>query len=232
MSSLVQADLKKAADPDHAQKLQGFFKTGPGEYGEGDIFLGVRVPEQRRIAKKHRDITLDETIGLLRSNIHEHRLTSLFLLTHKFANGDEETREKIVNLYLANTSYINNWDLVDSSAHKILGVWLLDKPRDILYRLAASDSLWERRISIISTFPFIALGDLSDAVALAKLLLNDEHDLIHKASGWVLREVGKKDIDLLYSFLDEYSNEMPRTTLRYSIEKLPEEQRKHYLKRE
>jgi len=232
MSSLVQADLKKAADPDHAQKLQGFFKTGPGEYGEGDIFLGVRVPEQRRIAKKHRDITLDETIGLLRSNIHEHRLTSLFLLTHKFANGDEETREKIVNLYLANTSYLNNWDLVDSSAHKILGVWLLDKPRDILYRLAASDSLWERRISIISTFPFIALGDLSDAVALAKLLLNDEHDLIHKASGWVLREVGKKDIDLLYSFLDEYSNEMPRTTLRYSIEKLPEEQRKHYLKRE
>ena len=230
MSSHVQADLEKASDPDQAKKLQGFFKTGSGEYGEGDIFLGVRVPEQRRIAKKHRDISLEETIELLQSSIHEHRLTSLFILVDKFSKGDEETREKIVELYLANTRFVNNWDLVDSSAHKILGEWLLDKPRDILYQLAESEMLWERRISMISTFPFIRKGDLVDAVALAKRLLHDEHDLIHKASGWMLREVGKKDIDLLYSFLDKYSVEMPRTMLRYSIEKLPEEQRKHYLK--
>jgi len=231
MSSLVKADLEKAADPVQAEKLQGFFKTGKGEYGEGDIFLGVKVPEQRKIAKKHRDISLDEIIKLLQSNIHEHRLTSLFILTHKFSKGDEKTRKKIVDLYLANTAYINNWDLVDSSAHKIIGPWLLDKPRDLLYKLAESEMLWERRIAMISTFAFIRLGDLSDAVALAKILLHDEHDLIHKASGWMLREVGKKDIDLLYSFLDEYSNEMPRTMLRYSIEKIPEEKRKHYLKR-
>ena len=230
MSSHVQADLEKASDPIQAKKLQGFFKTGKGEYGEGDIFLGVRVPEQRRIAKKHRDISLEDTLELLQSSIHEHRLTSLFILVDKFSKGDEETREKIVELYLANTRFVNNWDLVDSSAHKILGEWLLDKPRDILYQLAESEMLWERRISMISTFPFIRKGDLVDAVALAKRLLHDEHDLIHKASGWMLREMGKKDIDLLYSFLDEYSVEMPRTMLRYSIEKLPEEQRKHYLK--
>jgi len=229
MSSLVKADLEKAADPDQAKKLQGFFKTRKGEYGEGDIFLGVRVPEQRRIAKKHRDISLEETIALLQSNIHDHRLTSLFILTHKFNKGDEKTKEKIVDLYLANTAYVNNWDLVDSSAHKILGPWLMDKPRDILYKLAESDSLWERRISMIATFAFIRLGDLSDAVALAKLMLQDEHDLIHKASGWMLREVGKKDINLLYSFLDEYVQEMPRTMLRYSIEKIPDPKRKHYL---
>jgi 3-methyladenine DNA glycosylase AlkD len=230
MASLVKADLEKAADPVQAEKLQGFFKTGKGEYGEGDIFLGVKVPEQRRIAKKHRDISLDETIKLLQSNIHEQRLTSLFILNYKFAKGDEKTRKKIVDLYLANTAFINNWDLVDSSAHKIIGPWLLDKPRDLLYKLAESEMLWERRIAMIATFPFIRQGDLSDAIALAKILLHDDHDLIHKASGWMLREVGKKDIDLLYSFLDKYSVEMPRTMLRYSIEKLPEEQRKHYLK--
>ena len=221
--------MEKAADPVQAEKLQGFFKTGPGEYGEGDIFLGVKVPEQRRIAKKHRDISLDETTELLQSNIHEHRLTSLFILVDKFAKTDEEIKEKIVELYLANTAYVNNWDLVDSSAHKIIGPWLMDKPRDLLYKLAESESLWERRISMIATFPFIRKGDLSDAVALAKKLMHDEHDLIHKATGWVLREVGKKDIDLLYSFLDEYTPEMPRTMLRYAIEKLPEKKRKYYL---
>jgi 3-methyladenine DNA glycosylase AlkD len=229
MSSLVKADLKNAADPIHANKLQGFFKTGKGEYGEGDVFLGVKVPEQRRIAKKHRNIPFKDTLELLKCNIHEYRLTSLFILTDKFTKGDEQTKEKIVNIYLENTGFINNWDLVDSSAHKILGVWLLDKPRDILYQLATSESLWERRISIISTFAFINLGDLTDAVALAKILMNDDHDLIHKASGWVLREVGKKDIEQLYSFLDENYLKMPRTMLRYSIEKLSEDQKKHYL---
>lgn len=229
MSLLVKSDLQEASDPLHAEKLQGFFKTGKGEYGEGDIFLGVRVPEQRRIAKKHRNIPLEDVLDLLRSDIHEHRLTSLFILTDQYVKADKQKKEEIVNLYIDNTGFINNWDLVDSSAHKILGAWLIDKPRDILYRLAKSESIWERRISIISTFAFINEGDLADAVALAEILLNDEHDLIHKACGWVLREVGKKNNDELISFLDKYYSEMPRTMLRYAIEKLPQTQRKHYL---
>ena len=229
MSSLVKSDLQEASDPLHAEKLQDFFKTGKGEYGEGDIFLGARVPEQRRIAKKHRNIPLKDVLDLLRSDIHEHRLTSLFILTDQYVKADKQKKEEIVNLYLDNTGFINNWDLVDSSAHKILGAWLIDKPRDILYSLAKSESVWERRISIISTFSFINEGDLADAVALAKILINDEHDLIHKACGWVLREVGKKNNDKLISFLDKYYLKMPRTMLRYAIEKLPETQRKHYL---
>jgi 3-methyladenine DNA glycosylase AlkD len=229
MSSLVKSDLQEASDPLHAEKLQDFFKTGKGEYGEGDIFLGARVPEQRRIAKKHRNIPLKDVLDLLRSDIHEHRLTSLFILTDQYVKADKQKKEEIVNLYLDNTGFINNWDLVDSSAHKILGAWLIDKPRDILYSLAKSESIWERRISIISTFSFINEGDLTDAVALAKILINDEHDLIHKACGWVLREVGKKNNDKLISFLDKYYLKMPRTMLRYAIEKLPETQRKHYL---
>lgn len=229
MSSLVKSDLQEASDPLHAEKLQDFFKTGKGEYGEGDIFLGARVPEQRRIAKKHRNIPLKDVLDLLRSDIHEHRLTSLFILTDQYVKADKQKKEEIVNLYLDNTGFINNWDLVDSSAHKILGAWLIDKPRDILYSLAKSESIWERRISIISTFSFINEGDLADAVALAKILINDEHDLIHKACGWVLREVGKKNNDKLISFLDKYYLKMPRTMLRYAIEKLPETQRKHYL---
>jgi 3-methyladenine DNA glycosylase AlkD len=229
MSSLVKSDLQEAADPLHAAKLQRFFKTGKGEYGEGDIFLGIRVPEQRKIAKKHRDIPLEDVLDLLQSIIHEHRLTSLFILTDQFYKADEQRKEEIVRIYLENTEFINNWDLVDSSAHKILGTWLIDKPRDVLYKLARSESLWERRISLISTFSFINRGDFTDAVALTKILMNDDHDLIHKASGWVLREVGKKNTDKLLSFLDEYYLEMPRTMLRYAIEKLPEDQRKYYL---
>ena len=161
----VKADLEKLADPEHAMKLQGFFKTGKGQYGEGDVFIGVRVPDQRRIAKKFRKIPLKDVLELLRSQIHEHRLTALFILTEQFNKGNEETRQRIVDEYLNHTDYVNNWDLVDSSAHKILGVWLLDKPRKILYDLAKSESLWERRISIISTFTFIRNGDLEDAVA-------------------------------------------------------------------
>ncbi|MBD3172360.1 DNA alkylation repair protein [Candidatus Bathyarchaeota archaeon] len=229
MSIPVKKDLKQAADPIHAEKLQSFFKTGVGEYGEGDVFLGVRVPQQRKIAKKHRNIPLEDAVGLLHSKIHEHRLTSLFILTDQFNKAENKKKEEIVRIYLENTQYINNWDLVDSSAHKILGVWLLDKPRDILYYLAKSDCLWERRISIISTFAFIRHDEYSDAVALARMLLNDDHDLIHKASGWVLREVGKKDVEILTGFLDEYRLEMPRTMLRYAIEKLPDDQRKYYL---
>ena len=227
----VKAELERLSDPEHAKKLQGFFKTGKDEYGEGDAFIGVRVPDQRRIAKKHRNIPLTDALVLLRSGIHEHRLTALFILTEQFNRGDEKARQRIVNLYLSNTAYVNNWDLVDSSAHKILGMWLVDKPRGVLYELARSESLWERRISIISTFAFINCGDLVDALALAGALVDDGHDLIHKASGWVLREVGKKDQSVLEEFLREHYKKMPRTMLRYAIERLPEERRRFYMGR-
>ncbi len=227
----VKDEFEKLSDPEHAMKLQGFFKTGEGEYGEGDFFLGVRVPVQRRIAKKYRCIPLTDVLALLQSRIHEHRLTALFILTEQFNRGDEEARRQIVDLYLSNTAYVNNWDLVDSSAHKILGVWLVDKARGVLYELAGSENLWERRISIISTFAFIKRGDLVDALALAEALVDDEHDLIHKASGWVLREVGKKDQSVLEEFLLEHFETMPRTMLRYAIERLPEERRRFYMGR-
>ena len=227
----VKTELKKLSDPEHAMKLQGFFKTGEGEYGEGDIFLGVRVPDQRRIAKKYKNIPLTDVLELLQSGIHEHRLTALFILTEQFNKGDEEDRQRIVDAYLRNTAYVNNWDLVDSSAHKILGAWLVDKTRDVLYELVESESLWERRISIISTFAFINRGDLADALALAKALIEDGHDLIHKASGWVLREVGKKDQSALETFLLEHYQKMPRTMLRYAIERLPEERKRFYMER-
>lgn len=227
----VKTEIKKLSNPEHATKLQGFFKTDKGKYGEGDIFLGVRVPDQRRIAKKYKNIPLTDVIELLQSGIHEHRLTALFILTEQFNRGDEEARQRIVDMYLGNTAYVNNWDLVDSSAHKILGAWLVDKARDVLYEMAESENLWERRISIISTFAFINRGDLADALALARALIEDGHDLIHKASGWVLREVGKKDQSALETFLLEHYEKMPRTMLRYAIERLPEERRRFYMGR-
>jgi 3-methyladenine DNA glycosylase AlkD len=224
-------ELEQTSNQEYAEKLQGFFKTGKGGYGEGDIFIGVRVPEQRRIAKKYKDLDLDEAIKLLQSKIHEHRLTALFILTHQFSKGDEAAKKEIIEQYLVNLSYVNNWDLVDSSAHKILGEWLIDKPRDILYNLAKSSNIWERRISIISTFAYIKRKELNESVSLARILLDDEHDLIHKAVGWVLREVGKKDQAVLQSFLDKHYAEMPRTMLRYAIERLPDEKRKFYLRK-
>jgi len=227
----VKTELEKLADPEYAGKLQGFFKTGIGQYGEGDLFLGVRVPDQRRISKKYRNASLSDVLHLLRSRIHEHRLTGLFILIEQFKRGTQEIRHQIVDLYLDNTAYVNNWDLVDSSSYKILGEWLVDRERGILYQLAESDNIWERRISIISTFAFINRGDLTDALALAKILINDDHDLIHKASGWVLREVGKKDRAALEEFLLEYYKMMPRTMLRYAIERLPNDRRKFYLEK-
>ena len=227
----VKAELKKLSDPEHAMKLQDFFKTGEGEYGEGDIFLGVRVPDQRLVAKKYKSTPLTDVLELLQSGVHEHRLTALFILTDQFNRGDEETRQRIVDLYLSNTAYVNNWDLVDSSAHKIIGEWLVDKARDVLYELVESKSLWERRISIISTFAFINRGDLADALALARTLIDDGQDLIHKASGWALREIGKKDQSALETFLLEHYEKMPRTMLRYAIERLPEERKKFYMGR-
>ena len=227
----LKAELERLSDNEKAEKLQGFFKTGKGQYGEGDIFLGVSVPDQRKTAKKFKHASVSDAVDLLRSGIHEHRLTALFLLVEKYRKGDEDTRKQIVDLYLANTAWVNNWDLVDSSAHKILGAWLLDKPRDILYRLAKSDSLWERRISVIATFAFIPERDFEDALALSELLLGDGHDLIHKATGWALREVGKRDQQKLEDFLTRHYQNMPRTMLRYSLERLPKDRRDFYMGR-
>jgi 3-methyladenine DNA glycosylase AlkD len=225
------AELEGLSDPEHARKLQAFFKTDKGGYGEGDVFIGVRVPHLRRTAKKYRDMPSTSVLKLLRSGLHEHRMTALFILTLQFEKGDEETRRRIVDTYLGNTAHVNNWDLVDCSAHKILGEWLADKPKDVLYELAESENIWERRISIISTFAFIRRGDLEDALALAEVLVDDDHDLIHKAVGWVLREVGKKDQSALEEFLSRHYNTMPRTMLRYAIERLPEERRRYYMKK-
>lgn len=224
----LKSDLKKEANPEKAKLLQGFFKTGKGEYGEGDIFLGVTVPETRKIAVKHKDIRLKEIESLLKSEIHEERLCALLLLVHNYQKHKEKQAE-IFNFYLKNTTYINNWDLVDLSSHKIVGHFLFDKNKSILYKLANSENLWEKRISIISTFYFISKREFSDSLRIAEILLNDKHDLIHKAVGWMLREIGKKDLETLECFLKFHYKNMPRTMLRYAIEKLPEKRRKAYL---
>ncbi len=225
-------DFEQIQNPEKAKILSRFFKTGKGEYGYGDIFLGITVPQQRLLVKKFFDLNLQDTIKLLRSKIHEHRLTALLILVKKFEKENyERTKENIYNLYLDNTKYINNWDLVDLSAPKIVGNFLLNKNREILYKLAKSKDLWEKRISIISTFTFIRNFEYLDTIEISKILLQDKHDLIHKSVGWMLREMGKRDINILKNFLDNYYKIMPRTMLRYSIEKLPKDIRAYYLKK-
>jgi 3-methyladenine DNA glycosylase AlkD len=224
--------LKKELD-DHknlkkAKILSRFFKTGKGQYGEGDIFLGIKVPEQRRIAKKY-NLSLEEIQELLNSKIHEYRLVALFVLIDKYKKFKD--KKIIVDFYLKNTRNINNWDLVDLSASKILGEYLIDKNKEILYKLAKSNDLWEKRISIIATLAFIKTNKFEDTLKISKILLNDKHDLIHKAVGWMLREVGKKDQKVEEEFLKKCYKKMPRTMLRYSIEKFDEIKRKDYLKK-
>lgn len=225
----VKKALAKVADKKRAKLLAGYFKTGKGQYGEGDIFLGVIVPEERKIAKKFPDLSLAEIKKLLLSKIHEHRMVALFILTGQFEKADKEDKKKIAEFYLKNSKNINNWDLVDLSACKILGTYLLDKPRDILYELAKSKNIWQRRIAVLATFPSIAKKDFKDILVIGQELLADEHDLMQKAVGWMLREVGKRDKKVLVDFLDKYTKEMSRTTLRYAIEKFPENERKNYL---
>lgn len=228
----ILGDFKKVSSKEKAQILQRFFKTGKGEYGEGDVFIGVVVPEIRRLCKKYyKDLTLKELDFFLHSKIHEYRLFALLCLTYKYEKADEKEQKKIFNYYLRNTKYINNWDLVDLSAPKIVGAYLREKDRSVLYRLVKSNNLWEQRIAVLSTAPFIYMNDFKDIMRFAKILINHEHDLIHKAVGWMLREVGKKDIDVLRKFLDRYGSKMPRTMLRYSIEKFDKEERLIYLKK-
>lgn len=223
------ADLKSLINPEKAAFLPKFFKTGPGQYGEGDQFIGVVVPNQRKIAKKYKNLPLAEIQKLIISPIHEHRLTSLFILVHQFQKGDGNKQKEIYEFYLKNKHQVNNWDLVDSSAHKIVGAYLLNKDRSILYELAHSPNLWDRRIAMISCFAFTDQEDFEDALAIADILVNDEHDLIHKAVGWVLREVGKKDQRVEEEFLMKHYKTMPRTMLRYAIEKFTRQKRDFYL---
>ena len=218
-------ELKFFSDPFQAKVLQRFFKTNKGEYGEGDIFLGIKVPVQRNLVKKF-DLNLDQIQVLLNSKIHEHRFSALVFLLNKY----EKNSEEVFNFYLKNSKKINNWDLVDAFAPKIVGKFLVDKNKDILYKLARSKNLWEKRISIISTLWFIRNNKFNDTLKISEILLKDSHDLIHKAVGWMLREVGKKDQGIEEKFLKKHYKKMPRTMLRYAIEKFDEVRRKKYLK--
>lgn len=231
-ASDVKNALQSIANPEKALLLQGFFKTGEGQYGEGDLFLGITVPQQRTIAKSFKELPLTEIETLLHEHFHECRLTALIILVNRFKKTKTDAdRKLIVDLYLRNTAYINNWDLVDLSACYILGEYLLDKDRSLIYRLAESDSLWEQRIAVLTTFTFIRNEDFADNLLIAEMLLNHKHDLMHKAIGWMLREIGKRNKSVLVDFLMQYSIQMPRTMLRYAIEKFPEEERQYFLKR-
>lgn len=225
----VTKRLRELGDADDAVFLQRFFKTGHGEYGEGDRFLGIRVPVVRRLALEFRELPLDQTEALLHQRWHEARLLALVLLVDKYNSGSAAERDAVFDLYLRNTNWINNWDLVDVSAGNIVGAHLLSRPRQLLDRLGRSPSLWERRIAIIATQAFIRRDEFDDTLRLATLLMRDPHDLIHKAVGWMLREVGNRDRHVLESFLERHAHEMPRTMLRYAIEKLPPVKRRRFM---
>lgn len=236
----ITQELKLVADPIRAKNLQRFFapkahptrsgKTIIGGYGQGDLFLGLKVPQVRQIVGKYwREISLDEAEKLLQSKYHEARQCALFMLTKRFQNNEPE-QNKIFRIYIANAIYINNWDLVDLTAGKIVGAYLDGKPKDLLCKFAHSNNLWQRRIAIIATSYYIGKGDARETINIAEILLHDKHDLIHKAVGWMLREVGKRcDEKTLTDFLDEHYISMPRTMLRYAIERLPKKQRLHFL---
>ena len=226
----IQKRLKKLGNKERAAISQRFFKTGPGEYGEGDVFIGIRVPVLRALVKEYADLSVVQILILLRSHIHEERLLALLLLVDSFSQGDEAARTSIFELYLKHTEFINNWDLVDSSAAQIVGAYLMDKSKAVLYRLAESANLWERRIAIMSTFHFVKHHEFSETLKIAKILLFDRQDLIHKATGWMLREIGKRHLKTEERFLKVHYKKMPRTMLRYAIEKFPEQKRQRYLK--
>ncbi len=226
----LRTSLHNQASKADANVLQRFFKTGPGNYAEGDIFIGVRVPIIRRIAKEYKTLTLRDTATLLKSKIHEERMLALVILMQQYKKGTPEQQSKIYDLYMANTAHINNWDLIDVTAPHIVGAYLLNKPRVPLYTFARSQSLWEKRIAIISTLHFIKHNDYTDTLAIAEILLHDTHDLIHKAVGWMLREVGNRNLQAEEAFLKKHYRTMPRTMLRYAIEKFPAPKRQRYLK--
>lgn len=226
----IRKAISKQKNQAQAINLQRFFKTGKGEYGEGDIFYGIKVPEQRKIAKQFKGLSLPDLKKLIHSKVHEERLIAAFILADQFKSGDEKKKKIIFDYYLKNRKGINNWDLVDLSAPKIVGAYLIDKEKDLLYKFAQSKDLWEKRISIISTQAFIREHFFEDTLKISEILLNDKHDLIHKAVGWMLREVGNRDLETEEAFLRKHYNTMPRTMLRYAIEKFSNKKRIAYLK--
>jgi 3-methyladenine DNA glycosylase AlkD len=226
----MQARLRQHAEPANVPVLQRFFKTGPGEYGEGDRFIGVTVPGIRAVCRGCRGVSLKEVRTLLRSRVHEDRALALLILVDAFSRGGEAERQQIYEFYCAHTAFINNWDLVDASAGQIVGGWLRGRSKAPLTRLARSKSIWERRIAIIATFDGVRTGEFDETFRIADLLLDDEHDLIHKAVGWLLREVGKRDGAAERRFLARRYKRMPRTMLRYAIERFPEKERRGYLR--
>jgi 3-methyladenine DNA glycosylase AlkD len=225
----ARARLRRLARPESVAILKKFFKTARGESGEGDVFVGVSLPQLRMLCRECRGLAQTQVVRLLRSRVHEERLLALLLLVDAFRRGSTAERRHIYKLYLANTRFIDNWDLVDSSAHHIVGAWLQNRNRAPLRRLAHSPSVWERRIAIIATLHFIRAGEFDETFLIADLLLGDRHDLIHKAAGWMLREVGNRDGAAARRFLKDRYARMPRTMLRYAIEKFPEEERRRYL---
>lgn len=229
-AEIWKKEITSKSNPEKAKILSGFFKTGKGQYGEGDIFLGLTVPQNREIAKKHFYASFDTISELLQSPIHEFRISALFALVIKFKkHKEEQKRIEIVKFYLSHTYYINNWDLVDLSCGYILGEYMLNHPHDILIKLSNSKNMWEQRIAIVSTITLIRNKQFDTTLYLAEKYLNHTHDLIHKATGWMLREMGKQDADILRNFLNKHAQNMPRTTLRYAIEKFTPEERKKYL---
>lgn len=232
-STQVKADINALANPTKATLAQRFFRTGKGQYGEGDLFLGLTVPAQRRIAKQYRSLSHTHIDRLMRSKYHEHRLVALLILVDQFQRGEESTKRHITNAYLSYTKWINNWDLVDTSAYHILGAWIVDHNKDktMLTTLAHSHDLWEKRIAIVATLALIRNGNTKETIRISKILLSDTHDLIHKAVGWMLREAGKKQPAILTHFLDAHAHKMPRTMLRYAIEKLPPQTRQYYMQK-
>lgn len=228
----IQNELRRLGDKKIAEHSQRFFKTGEGQYGEGDRFLGIRVPVLRGLARKNRGISIEEISRLLKSKFHEERLLSVLMLVDVFNSSDRNGKKDVYRLYLDNTKHINNWDIVDCSAEHIVGAYLRGHDKGPIYKLASSNSLWERRISIISTFHFIKNDEFIDSLKVSKLLLHDREDLIHKAVGWMLREIGKRNIKTEEEFLKVHYKDMPRTMLRYAIERFPEKKRKKYLKGE
>lgn len=229
MLKKLRADLKKVSSPKKAKASAWFFKTGPGQYGEGDVFVGATVPKQREISKKYKDLGVVDIKRLLASKVHEERLIGLFILVLQYKGADDAGKGKIFDFYLKNRFAINNWDLVDSSAPYIAGDYLLERDKSLLYELAMSENLWDRRIAIVSTLRFISNNKFTDALKICVILENDKQDLIHKACGWMLREVGKKDLDTLKKYLDKHKLFMPRTTLRYAIERMTPKMRYHYM---
>jgi len=227
MVTKIKERLREVSHPDRVTAISKFFKTGKGQYGEGDIFIGAYVPDIRKVAKEYKDASFEDIQELLDSEIHEERLLGLFILVQQFPSN----KKNVYYFYIDNLRNVNNWDLVDLSADKIVGEYIFNKDKSVLYEFVKSKNVWKRRIAIISTFAFIKKNEFGDALKISEYLLNDRHDLIHKAVGWMLREIGKRNQDILEDFLKKHSRNMPRTMLRYSVEKFDKEKREFYMKR-